>query len=144
METSWHQNRSKNRFPFGKAILQKSCSRCSGGSIFQDLGVQVGRKKRIKIKLKKQATRGRISASIFRDLDGFLVTFRGPKSIKKGIEEMMTKKMIFGRHLGARIINRFQPEKANFRKSCSRSSGGTIFQDLGQLMGRFLIDLDSS
>ena len=60
----------------------------------------------------------------------------GPKSIKKGIEEMMTKKMVFGRHLGPRIINRFQPEKANFRKSCSRSSGGTIFQDLGQLMGR--------
>ena len=49
MEPSWHQNRIKNRCQLRKAIFQKSCSPSRGGSIFQDLGVEVGRKIRSKI-----------------------------------------------------------------------------------------------
>ena len=48
MEPSLHQNGIKNRCSLERMIFLKSCSGCSGGSIFQDLGVQVGSKQPIK------------------------------------------------------------------------------------------------
>ena len=49
MEPSWHQNRSKIDANCEKRFFEKSCSRCSGGSIFEILGVEVGSKNRLKI-----------------------------------------------------------------------------------------------
>ena len=49
MEACWHQNLAKIDANFEERFFEKSYSRCSGGSIFQDLGVQVGKKKRTNI-----------------------------------------------------------------------------------------------
>ena len=49
MEPSWHQNRSKIDANCEMRFFEKSCSRCSGGSIFEILGVEVVNKKRLKI-----------------------------------------------------------------------------------------------
>ena len=49
MEGSWYQKHFKNRCKLGKAIFQKSCSHCSGGSIFKVGGVQLGLKNRSKM-----------------------------------------------------------------------------------------------
>ena len=48
MEPSWHQNRSNIDANCEKRFSEKSCSRCSGGSIFEILGVEVGGKNRLK------------------------------------------------------------------------------------------------
>ena len=48
MEASWHQNGIKNVHNFERRFFEKSCSRCSGGSIFEILGVEVGSKNRSK------------------------------------------------------------------------------------------------
>ena len=48
MEPSWHQNRSKIDANCEKRFFEKSCSRCSGGSIFEILGVEVGSKNPLK------------------------------------------------------------------------------------------------
>ena len=52
---SWHYTGIKNRCEFGKAIFQKSCSGYSGGSIFHNLLVQVGRKHRLKLDPKTES-----------------------------------------------------------------------------------------
>ena len=65
MEPSWHQNGVKNLCLLGRAIFLKSCSGCSGGSIFHDLGVQVGKKNRSKINQKMESKMECILASIF-------------------------------------------------------------------------------
>ena len=65
MEPSWHQNRSKIDANCEVRFFEKSCSRCSGGSIFEILGVEVGSKNRLKIDQKMKSTREGILASIF-------------------------------------------------------------------------------
>ena len=44
MEASWHQNQSKIDAKCEKRFFEKSCSPCSGGSIFEILGVELGNK----------------------------------------------------------------------------------------------------
>ena len=44
MEACWHQTQSKIDVNFERRFFEKSCSRCSGGSIFQVRGVEVGSK----------------------------------------------------------------------------------------------------
>ena len=65
MEASWHQNRSKIDVNFERRFFEKSCSPCSGGSIFQDSGVQVGSKNRSKIDQKMESKMECLLASIF-------------------------------------------------------------------------------
>ena len=65
MEASWHQNQSKINVDCEMRFFEKSCSRCSGGSIFQVLGVEVGTKNRSKTDQKMQSTWEGILASIF-------------------------------------------------------------------------------
>ena len=48
-----------------KRFFEKSCSRCSGGSIFEILGVEVGSKNRLNINQKMKSTWEGILASIF-------------------------------------------------------------------------------
>ena len=76
-------------------VFQKSCFGCSGGSIFQDLGAQVGSKNRLKIDPKVESKMGCILASIFK---GFWWLFGSklrrkmePRSIQEGIEKAMEK-----------------------------------------------------
>ena len=64
MEASWYQNRFKNRCKLGKAIFQKSCSHCSGGSIFKVGGVQLGLKNRSKMDKKTKPKMECLLASI--------------------------------------------------------------------------------
>ena len=49
MEPSWYQNQSKFDANCEMRFFEKSCSRCSGGSIFEILGVEVGSKNRLNI-----------------------------------------------------------------------------------------------
>ena len=65
MEASWHQNRSKIDVKCEKRFFEKSCSRCSGGSIFKVLGVQVGSKNPSKIDQKMKSTWEGILEPIF-------------------------------------------------------------------------------
>ena len=48
MEASWHPNGIKNVHKFERRFFEKSCSRCSGGSIFEILGVKAESKNRSK------------------------------------------------------------------------------------------------
>ena len=65
MEPSWHQNRLKIDANCEKRFFEKSCSRCSGGSIFEILGVEVGSKNQSKIDQKMKSRWEGILASIF-------------------------------------------------------------------------------
>ena len=65
MEPSWHQKRSKIDANCEKRFFEKPCSRCSGGSIFEILGVEVGSKNRFNIDLKMKSTWEGILALIF-------------------------------------------------------------------------------
>ena len=65
LEGFWHQNRSKIDANCEKRFFEKSCSRCSGGSIFEILGVEVGSKNRLKIDQKTESKMDGILASIF-------------------------------------------------------------------------------
>ena len=56
---------SKIDVNFERRFFEKSCSRCSGGSIFQVWGVEVGSKNRSKIDQKMTSTWKGILASIF-------------------------------------------------------------------------------
>ena len=49
MEPSWVQNRSKIHANCEMRFFEKTSSRCSGGSFFEILGVEVGNKNRLKI-----------------------------------------------------------------------------------------------
>ena len=96
MEPSWHQNGIKNR----RAIFLKSCSGCSGGSMFQDLGVQVGSKNWTK-SIKKWSPRWNASWHRFlNDFVGFWMPSPEAKSIKNRIEKTMQKTKPFGTRLG--------------------------------------------
>ena len=100
MEPIWHQNGIKNRCSLRRAIFLKSCSGCSGGSIFQDLGVQVGSKNQSK---SIQKCNPRWNASWHRflnDFVGFWVPSWEAKSIKNHIEKTMQKTKPFGTRLG--------------------------------------------
>ena len=96
MEPSWHQNRSKIDANCEVRFFEKSCSRCSGGSIFEILGVEVGSKNRLKIDQKMKSTWEGILASIFHRFWWILGAKLGgkiePKSIKNGIEKTMKKR----------------------------------------------------
>ena len=103
MKPSWHQNRSKIDAKCEKRFFDKSCSRCSGGSILKILGVEVGSKNRLKINLKMKSTREGILASIF---DRFCWILRAklggkiePRSMQKGIEKTIEKRTAFGKEL---------------------------------------------
>ena len=104
MEPSWHQNGIKNQCLLGRAIFLKSCSGCSGGSIFQDLGVQVGSKNRPKINQKMESETECILASIFEQFCWILGAELGgkidQKSIRNRIEKKMQKTRPFGTRLG--------------------------------------------
>ena len=65
MEACWHQNRLKIDANLEERFFEKSYSRCSGGSIFQVRGVQVGGKNRSKIDQKRRSRWEGILASIF-------------------------------------------------------------------------------
>ena len=95
MEACWHQNRPKIDANFEERFFEKSYSRCSGGSIFQVRGVQVGSKNRSKMGQKMESRWEGILASIF---NGFWWTFGGklggkmePRSIPRGIEKAIEK-----------------------------------------------------
>ena len=89
---------------FWRAIFLKSCSGCSGGSIFQDLGVQVGSKNRPKIYQKMESETECILASIFEQFCWILGAELGgkidQKSIKNHMEKTMQKTKLFGTRLG--------------------------------------------
>ena len=95
MEPSWHQNRSKIDANCEVRFFEKSCSRCSGGSIFEILGVEVGRKNRLKIDQKTESKMECILASIFDRfwwiLEGKLGWKLEPRSTQKGIEKRCEK-----------------------------------------------------
>ena len=95
MEPSWHQNRSKIDANCEMRFFEKSCSRCSLGSIFVILGVEVGSKHRLKIDEKTESKMDGILASIFL---GFWLILGGklggkpePTSTQKGIEKRCKK-----------------------------------------------------
>ena len=96
MKPSWHHNRSKIDAKCEKRFFEKSCSRCSGGSILEILGVEVGSKDRLKINLKMKSTWEGILASIFDRFWWILGAKLGgkiePRSIKNGIEKTMKKR----------------------------------------------------
>ena len=96
MEPSWHQNRAKIDAKYEKRFFEKSCSRCSGGSIFEILGVEVGSKNRLKIDQKMKSTWEGILASIFHRfwwiLGGKLGGKIEPRSMQKGIEKTIEKR----------------------------------------------------
>ena len=104
MEPSWHQNGIKNRCLLGRTIFLKSCSGCSGGSIFQDLWVQIGSKHRPKTDQKMESKMECILASIFERFCWILGAKLGgkidQKSIKNHIEKTMQKTKPFGTRLG--------------------------------------------
>ena len=72
-------------------MFQKSCSGYSGGSIFQDLGAQVGSKNPLKIDPKVESKMGCILASISKRFwwifGAKLVGKIDQKSIQKGIQK---------------------------------------------------------
>ena len=86
------------------AIFLKSCSGYSGGSIFQDLGVQVGSKNRSKIDRNLEFKMECILASIFESFCWIWGAKLGgkidQKSIKSRIEKTMQKTKPFGTRLG--------------------------------------------
>ena len=49
MRPCWHPNEVPNVHNFERRSFEKSCSHCSGGSIFEILGVEGGSKNRLKI-----------------------------------------------------------------------------------------------
>ena len=95
MEPSWHQNRSKIDANCEMRFFEKSCSRCSGGSIFEILGVEVGSKNRLEIDQKTESKMDGILASIFLGfwsiLGGKLGWKPEPRSTQKGIEKRCKK-----------------------------------------------------
>ena len=105
MEASWHPNGIKNVHNFERRFFEKSCSRCSGGTIFKILGIKIESKKRSKIDPKIACNMKCILASIF----GGFWSILGPKlgwkidqkSKQKGIEKTMEKSRRLGRVLGA-------------------------------------------
>ena len=96
MEPSWHPNRSKFDANCQKRFFEKSCSRCSGGSIFEILGVEVGSKNRLKIDQKMKSTWEGILALISHRswwiLGGKLGGKIEPRSTKNGIEKTTGKR----------------------------------------------------
>ena len=66
MKPSWHQNGIKNRCSLGTTIFLKSCSGCSEGPNFQDLGIQVGSKNQSRNDQKMDSKTKYILASIFK------------------------------------------------------------------------------
>ena len=64
MEPSWHPNGIKNVHNFERRFFEKSCSRCSGGTIFEIQGVEVGSQDRSKIDQKRNSTWEDILVSI--------------------------------------------------------------------------------
>ena len=86
MEPSWHQNRSKIDANSEKRFFEKSCSRCSGGSIFEILGVEVGSKNRSKIYQKRSSTWEGILASIFERFWWILGAKLGPSWRQVGLK----------------------------------------------------------
>ena len=89
MVPRWHQNPSKIDATCEKQFFEKSCSRYSGGSIFEILGVEVGSKNRLKIDEKMKSTWEGILESIFHRLGGKLGGKIEPRSMQKGIEKTM-------------------------------------------------------
>ena len=65
MEASWHPHGIKNVHNFERRFFGKSCSRYSGGSIFEILGVKVESKNRTKMDQKIACNMTCILASIF-------------------------------------------------------------------------------
>ena len=106
MEASWHQNRSKIDACCETRFFEKSCSPCSGGSIFQDSGVQVGSQNRSKIDPKTRSTWEGILAPIFLPFWWGLGAKLGgkiePRSKKNCIENMMQNQSRF-----ERVLDRF-------------------------------------
>ena len=96
MEASWHQNQSKIDANFERQCFEKSCWRCSGGAIFEVLGVEVGSKHPSKNDLNMKSTWEGILASIFNGfwwiLGGKLGGKIEPRGIKNGIEKTMKKR----------------------------------------------------
>ena len=95
MEACWHQNRRKIYAICEKRFFKKSCSRCSGGLIFEVLGVEVGSKHPSKNDQKMESRWEDILASIF---NGFWLIFgrklgrkMEPRSIQEGTEKAMEK-----------------------------------------------------
>ena len=95
MEPSWHQNRVKNRYQLRRAIFWKSCSRCSGGSIFEDRGAEVATKTRSKIEAQDGLPLGIdfwwILVDFGRQVGVEKRAKSKQKSSKKRIEKMMKK-----------------------------------------------------
>ena len=73
MDANWHRHLMKNRYQLRKAVFNKSCSPCSGGSNSQDSGGEVVSKNRQKIYQKLKPRRDDMLASIF---DRFFLIFR--------------------------------------------------------------------
>ena len=96
MEASWHQNRSKIDACCETWVFEKSCSPYSGGSIFQDSGVQVGSQNRSNIDQKMKPRWEGILESIFHRFwwiwGGKLAPKIKARSIKKGIEKTNKKR----------------------------------------------------
>ena len=96
MEPSWHPNGIKNVHNFEIRFFGKSCSRCSGGTIFEILGVKVESQNRAKMNPNISCNIKCIMASIF---GGFGSIF-GPKlgwkndptSMEKGVEKTIRKR----------------------------------------------------
>ena len=86
MEASWHQNRSKIDVTCETRFFEKSCSPCSGGSIFQDSGVQSGSKNGPKIDRKIECKIQCILASIFERFWWILGAKLGPSWRQVGLK----------------------------------------------------------
>ena len=91
MEASWHQYRSNIDACCETRFFEKSCSPCSGGSIFQDSGVQVGNQNRSKREVNMGRHLGIDFWWIWSIWGGKLGGKMEPKSILKGIEKTMEK-----------------------------------------------------
>ena len=96
MEACWHQNPSKIDVNFERRFFEKSYSRCSGGSIFQVRGVQVGSQNRSQIDQNlKSKIEGVLASSFHRFLSilgpklGYKIE---PRSLKNGIQKTMKKR----------------------------------------------------
>ena len=131
MEPSWHQNGIKNRCLLGRAIFLKSCSGCSGDSIFQDLGVQVGSKHRPKISQKVESETECILASIFERFCWILGAKLGGKINQKSHRKNDAKTKPFGTRLGpssgcqwGRDVHRPNPARPGAPKILSQGPPG--------------------
>ena len=71
MEPSWYQNRSEIDVIFEGRFFEKSCSRCSGSTIFEIMGFEVGPKNASKIDSKIYSKIKCVLASIFHDFYRF-------------------------------------------------------------------------